>query len=223
MLNKSKGNMYNFITHTWNPIKGKCCHDCAYCYMKRFGEQKPIRLDEKEMKTDLGEGNFIFVGSSCDLFAQDIPNEWIDRIIQKCINSKSNFFFQTKNPSRILKHIDVEKIKNWTFCTTIETNRYYKDIMGESAVPFERANFMNLLNILGLKTYVTIEPIIDFDLNILVEFVQMCNPKQVNIGADSKGHNLPEPSPEKIEKLVESLEKFTRVELKDNLVRILGI
>lgn len=41
VLNEQKGNMYNFITHTWNPIKGKCWHDCSYCYMKKF-KQKPI-------------------------------------------------------------------------------------------------------------------------------------------------------------------------------------
>lgn len=26
-LNISKGNMYEFVTHTWNIIKGKCYHD----------------------------------------------------------------------------------------------------------------------------------------------------------------------------------------------------
>src|SRR3990167_1900105 len=31
MLNKQKGNMYGFVTHTWNPIKGKCSHNCSYC------------------------------------------------------------------------------------------------------------------------------------------------------------------------------------------------
>ena len=30
-LNKSKGNMYEFTTHTYNTIKGKCPHDCGYC------------------------------------------------------------------------------------------------------------------------------------------------------------------------------------------------
>jgi len=25
-LNKQKGNMYGFVTHTWNVIKGKCPH-----------------------------------------------------------------------------------------------------------------------------------------------------------------------------------------------------
>jgi DNA repair photolyase len=46
-LNRAKGNMFDFISHTWNPIKGACFHDCEYCYMKRcekMGEIKPDSL-----------------------------------------------------------------------------------------------------------------------------------------------------------------------------------
>jgi len=49
---KSKGNMYDWVDYTWNPIKGKCEHDCSYCYMKKFGKQNPIHLDKKELKKD---------------------------------------------------------------------------------------------------------------------------------------------------------------------------
>ena len=79
-LNKSKGNMYEFVDATWNVIKGECPHACEYCYVKRWGRQNPIRFDESELKTDLGEGNFIFVGSSCDMFADTIPEQWIEDI-----------------------------------------------------------------------------------------------------------------------------------------------
>jgi len=59
-LRKQAGNMYDWVTHTWNPV-GKCRHNCSYCYMKRFplGE---LRFDEREMNTNLGSGNVIFVG-----------------------------------------------------------------------------------------------------------------------------------------------------------------
>lgn len=220
MLNKSTGNMYDFVTHTWNPIKGKCFHDCSYCYMKRFGEQKLIHLDEKELDTNLGENNFIFVGSSCDIFAQDIPNSWINIVLQKCKDSCSKFLFQTKNPDRLLNFIDLETMINWVFCTTIETNRYDKNIMGNSPHPINRANAMNTISLLGLKTYVTIEPIMDFDLYEMVELIRKFNPLQVNIGADSKGHCLPEPSEIKLEDLIDLL-NFTKVKLKDNLRRLM--
>ena len=38
-LNVAKGNMYGFITHTWNPIKGHCYHQCSYCYMNNSSVQ----------------------------------------------------------------------------------------------------------------------------------------------------------------------------------------
>ena len=49
----------------------------------------------------------------------------------------------------------------------------------------------------------------------------MAKPIQVNIGADSGGNNLPEPSKEKIIELIFELEKFTKVKQKKNLKRLL--
>ena len=51
----------------------------------------------------------------------------------------------------------------------------------------------------------------------------MCNPVQVNIGADSspKHNNLPEPSKEKILELIAELGNFTKVVQKKNLKRLL--
>lgn len=67
-LNESKGNMYPFIHFTGNSIKGKCFHNCSYCYMKRFKNLSNIHLDEKELKGNIIEKKFIFIGSSNDIF-----------------------------------------------------------------------------------------------------------------------------------------------------------
>ena len=32
-LNKQNGNMYPWVTHTWNPLIGECPHRCKYCYV----------------------------------------------------------------------------------------------------------------------------------------------------------------------------------------------
>jgi len=50
ILRESKGNMYNFVDYTCNAIKGKCEHDCWYCYMKKFSNLKEIRLDKNELQ-----------------------------------------------------------------------------------------------------------------------------------------------------------------------------
>jgi DNA repair photolyase len=221
-LNKSKGNMYDFITHTWNAIKGKCEHDCSYCYVKRWGKLNPVRFDEKELKTDLGKDNFIFVGSSCDMWSKNIPKEWIEETLAHCNNFDNKYLLQTKNPSRILDFIHKSVIRNKSIvCTTIESNIFYKEHMQNSPDLWLRAEELNEIAHAGIKTYVTIEPIMDFDLDEMAHYIETCLPEQVNIGADSGGNNLPEPSKEKVLELITELEKFTKVKQKKNLSRLL--
>lgn len=225
-LNKSTGNMYNFITHTWNTIKGECPHGCSYCYMKRWGKQPPLHFDEKELKTDLGKGNFIFVGSSCDMFACDIPHKWIRRTLDHCWQFNENkFFFQTKDPFGLqvfLRDFSPKYLKTHvSVCTTLETNIYHYEIMNDCPDPRDRVSDFRFID--ECDKYITIEPIMDFDLKEFVEMIKICNPIQVNIGADSspKRNNLPEPPKEKILELIAELEKFTKVVQKKNLKRLL--
>jgi len=214
---KNKSNMYQFIDATWNTIKGACPHDCSYCYMKRWGKLNPARFDEKELKTNLGSGNFIFVGSSCDMFAEGIPRDWVIKTLQKTheVESINSFLFQTKNPSRINdNYLPMSSI----VCTTIETNRWYSEIMRNSPHPLLRRNGMSDID---FPRYLTIEPIMDFDLEKFVYMIDDIYPDQVNIGADSGGHSLPEPPKEKVVELIHALEEFTTVHQKSNLKRLL--
>lgn len=214
-LNKQKGNMYGFITHTWNTIKGACPHDCSYCYMKRFGKQSELHFDEKELKTDLGNGNFIFVGSSCDMFAEYIPHEWIRKTLEYCSKFDNKYLFQSKNPRymrRILPY-------NSTVCTTIETNRENN----LDNTPGRYYRYMQFNKIRTDKKMITIEPIMDFDLTNFVLMLADVQPIQVNIGANTNRKvQLPEPPKEKVLELIAELKKFTRVYKKDNLKRIIG-
>lgn len=216
-LIKSKGNMYTWVTDEWNPVKGKCYHDCSYCYMKRWGKQNPVRLDEKEFKTDLEFGRVIFVVSGSDLFAKDIPDEWIYKTLNYASRFKNSYLFQSKNPSRMYEFIDYMGYLD-RVCTTIETNRIYPDIMGNTPSPADRALGLSKF---PFNRYLTIEPILDFDFNELVDLVKLCNPVQVNIGADSGNNHLNEPSKEKILELINELQKFTIIDQKRNLNRLL--
>jgi len=217
-MNESKGNMYDFVTHTWNTVKGECPHGCTYCYMKRWGKQRAVYFDKREMKTDLGEGNFIFVGSSCDLFANAIPFEWISKTLEKCRWAEKNqYLFQSKNPARIRTCDDSFPGKT-IVCTTIETNRIYS-CMAHAPSPSFRAAGMETIR---FPRYITIEPILDFDLEPLVELVKRCEPVQVNIGADSGRNGLPEPTAFQVAALIDELSKFTTIARKTNLSRLLA-
>ncbi|GAG66453.1 unnamed protein product, partial [marine sediment metagenome] len=139
MLNKVKGNMYSFFNNypfkganrgcTWNPIKGKCPHDCSYCFMKRF-PQKELRLDEKCFKDNLGRDRYIFVGSSTDMWGTHINQDWIRDVLIHCYKYPDNqYFFQSKNPERF----SVFKLPdNFIICTTIETDK--QDILDKHSL-----------------------------------------------------------------------------------------
>jgi hypothetical protein len=192
---------------------------------KRYGlEQKPIHLDEREMKTNLGSGNFIFVGSSCDMFADDVPDEWLSRIFMYIYDNNfcnNTYLWQTKNPERFLKpyHHDFTSVApaHSILCATIESNRYFPDVMGNAPPVKHRVRAMQKMD---WSKMITIEPIMDFDLKEFLDMIKECQPKQVNIGADSGNNHLPEPSSEKIHELIERLKPFTKVHLKKNLGRL---
>lgn len=59
------------------------------------------------------------------------------------------------------------------------------------------------------------------DLETFLFWLMKIEPTQVNIGADSKHHNLLEPSKEKLLSLITELEKFTKVVQKSNLARLM--
>ncbi|GHT52960.1 hypothetical protein FACS1894106_2850 [Spirochaetia bacterium] len=218
-LNEAKGNMYGFVTHTWNTVKGKCPHGCSYCYMKRWGGQKPVRFDKREIKTDLGSGNFIFIGSSCDMFAEDIRIAWIIETLDKANLHKNKYLVQSKNPNNFLQFHTMLSPESFTLCTTIETNLFYPEIMGSTPTPEIRADAMERL--WGYKRMITVEPVMEFDIKAFSDLILSTHPDQVNIGADSGNNGLPEPSGEKVRQLIEVLSRHTKVFQKPNLARLL--
>lgn len=229
-LNKPDGNMYEFITHTWNPIKGKCYHDCTYCYMKSINPNQPYQyLDISEFTGAFQSGQFIFIGSSTDFCSEKIPSDWILKTFDFCYNNnpcslfddKAKFLLQTKNPERLLEFMEHPLLSDndmVVVCTTLETNRHLPHIMQKAPTPINRAEAMAKISKHGIKTYVTIEPIMDFDLDEFVSLIKMCDPIQVNIGKNTNERLaiLPNPTIGKTVELVKELLKFTKVVLKSN-------
>lgn len=236
-LNCSRGQMYPWCTHTKNYIRGDqsndktiCKHECIYCYAPdtraaRFYTGEP-QLIKKELTENMGSGKTIFVGSMTDMFGTWIPGEWIERVLEHCRKYPHNtYLFQSKNPIRFLEFLNLFPMHT-IFGTTIETNRPSDNcakIMGgafKAPQPSMRARAMHNLD----KKYdkmISIEPIMDFDLDIMVKWMHAINPKFVSIGADSKGHKLPEPPGVKVRKLISALEMHgIEVKLKSNLRRL---
>jgi len=218
-LKASTGNMYSFISHTWNPVRGDCGYGCQYCYVRKWGKSIPLRIDEKCLRDDLGESNYIFICSGCDLFHPNIPDEWICRVIKHTQGFRRNkYLLHTKNPGRVLELTRGSPLPNqYTVCVTIESNRWYDEV-GFASEPEARLSVLS--NISGNKM-ITVEPVMDFDVDEFSQQIIACKPLQVNIGANSGHYKLMEPSREKLEGLIEALSPFTAVHLKKNLRRLL--
>ncbi|MDR1230872.1 MAG: phage Gp37/Gp68 family protein [Spirochaetaceae bacterium] len=216
-VRESRGNMYGFIDFSWNPVRGKCPYDCAYCYVKRWGDrQKPLHIDRSFLNVSLGKGNFVFVCSGCDLFHPDTPEQWIAEVRKNALRFPDNkYLWHTKNPQRLVELI--EPGPNDFACATIESN-IHRPCVGGAPPPSERTAALREWK--GPRM-VTVEPVMDFETAKFADMILSCKPAQVNIGADSGKNGLPEPSPDKVRTLVHILEQHTAVYVKPNLRRLM--
>jgi DNA repair photolyase len=232
-------NMYqDWISHTHTHLAGECPHKCKYCYAQKgvariSGRYKgEPRLVESELDVNYGILKTIFIEHMSDLFAVGIKDEWIEDILNHCRHYPRNkYVFQTKNVLRLYSYYAVHKFPDKTILvgTTIETNRNTFNFnvgsqydISNTPLPFERYRDIKNLGKIFCPVFVTIEPIIDFDVDVLSNWIVDIQPNFVNIGADSKGCNLPEPSKEKILKFVDILrENNITIKRKTNLERLL--
>lgn len=226
-------NMYLWVDAMHTHLGGLCKHKCRYCYVEnpRYGRPERYtgesRLVDKEFNVDYDEktlmkvcGKYpatIFIEHCNDLFEKTMPEEFILRIFAHCeCHSENTYVFQTKNPARYF-HFDGKFPNNSIRGCTIETNR---NIEGISEAPPMEDRMFAMEKLTGRK-FLTLEPILDFDVDILASWVARVKPDFLNLGADSKNHGLPEPTVEKVLALVEELKKYgIDLREKHNLKRL---
>jgi len=211
-LNKQKGNMYPWVDYTFNPIRGRCPHQCAYCYMKhlKVGE---LRLEPRclDPKWDMPLDKTIFVGSSTDMWAREVPDEWILRVLAYCAEHLNQYVFQSKNPKRFIDFCEDLPDKDMLLGTTIETNRYYSG----TQAPQPSARVYDFLD------FVSIEPIMRFDLQEFTNLILSIKPRFVSIGADSQNNHLDEPTSKQVRELIWAFTGLIEVREKTNLKRLM--
>jgi protein gp37 len=201
---------------TWNPVIG-CLHGCTYCWAKRFALERLSNTEKykdgfapKLAESELNKGfrnQFVFVSDMGDLFGEWVPKEWILRVIEATGNSpSSDFLFLTKNPSRYKEFVHLCR-KNIVLGATIETDRSYD--FSKAPPVSERAKVM--MDLQYDRKFLSIEPIMDFDLEIFAGWIEETAPIRVAVGYDNWSNRLPEPSLSKTLKLIKRLEEFTCV------------
>lgn len=200
---------------TWNVWVG-CDFRCSYCnarkaaltrfkHIPRYQNGFLPKLVESEFTKHFKPGEFVFIAYMGDIFFA--TRGQILRILQRVKQfPETSFLLQTKNPS-IFGAWQVNFPPNVYLSTTIETNRDYHLTMAPP--PIERVR--SLKDYLHPHKFLSIEPIMDFDLEELSQWVELINPDIVAVGYDNYGNRLVEPRLDKTLALIGELEKFTTV------------
>lgn len=216
MYDKRQGNI---------PVFRGCFYNCVYCSFKRLvqlnkkcpncAEFKPHShmevLKRTPQKTRADE--FVTVGLSSDVSFMKASEFY--KVIEYCSNYPfTTFLIQSKSPVCFLPF---QSLPNVIFGTTIETNYnelyfpdgdylYYNEI---SLAPSPEWRYKAMME-LTCRKVVTIEPIMNFDLEILTQWIKDIKPEIAYVGYCNDGHNgkrlkLPEPSWDKTQALLGEL------------------
>jgi len=178
---------------------------------ERYRDGFKPRFNEEELTKDF-KGGVVFVSDMGDIFSPGVEDEWILKVIKHITKFQDTYFlFLTKNPSRYKDFLNIMP-KNAILGATIETNRddlYIKHRISQAPLPSVRYKAMKELK-WPLK-FISIEPILDFDLKTFVNWIEEINPFMVYIGYDNYNWKLPEPTLSKTLQLIDELEQFTLV------------
>lgn len=208
--------MFPFVTETWNPIGGRCPYGCIYCWsmgdkglVKKYNMKKysgSIYLVEKELKRKFKDDDFVFVQDMSDLLANCVPSIFIQKVINHIkLFPKTRFLLLTKNPQRYFEFLD-RFPKNVVLGATIESDWNHLDISKAPPQSERMQQMMKLARQTNLPLFISIEPILDFDIMWVVN-LKAIKPWAIAIGYDNYSNFLPEPPLSKTLRLIEELEK----------------
>ncbi len=222
-LNKrAKGKMFNIVSGTWNPVTG-CLYNCKYCWARDLATTKLMNanrykqgfkpmLNETEFRSKFGKGDLIFVSDMGDLFGEFVQSEWIQKVLDHTAKfPEAKFLFMSKNPSRYYEFLD-SMPSNAILGATIETNIdeiVKKSLLSNAPTPSQRYKAMKDLD--WRMKIISIEPILDFDLETVSAWIRDIYPFLVYVGYDNYKHGLKEPSQSKTEQLLDNISDFTLV------------
>src|SRR3990167_1875162 len=179
------GKMFKTITMTWNPFTG-CKFDCSYCWARGLADGKlkasypngflPTFHPER-LKVKFKPDDFVFVSSMGDISFTGLEDyDKLDTVIQDFPETK--FLLQTKHPDIFVCGYPFPD--NVYHGVTIETNRPI--LVSKAPSPEMRYGIMTLDK--HPHKFVSIEPIMDFDLDVFSKWLIDINPEIVEIGAD---------------------------------------
>ncbi len=229
-----ESNMYP-ETKTWNPFVG-CLFDCVYCeksfkrMLKRVagrigcpscGDYSPHYHEARLNRIPSAPNVFVAGTGDISFCSWEFMNRIFKAIEDHNPRKRKTYFFQTKNPVWFNLFLDwfQENQDKVVLITTLETNREIKHI---SKAPCPASRFMTFLELDYPRKVVTIEPVLDFDINEFSYWISMLHDsgqlEYVWFGFDSKNCGLSEPSTRKAQAFVDGL-KALGIEVRGKSVR----
>ena len=209
----TRSNMYTLSVQQWSPWVG-CNHQCKYCESsfqrgtRRWGmgqgncqscctftpHAHPERLGRPLRNT--GFMQFIFTCSSGDIAS--CPTDYLKKIVAVMRKHRDKtFLLQTKDPKTFHR---VTFPQNVVLGITLETNRdALSRAVSNAPVPSERYEAFKDLK--HKRKMLTLEPVMEFDLDTMLRWIGHIHPCMVWLGYDSKHTGLPEPNLAKVQEL----------------------
>jgi len=201
--------MFPFITRTHNPIGGghvlrqdgsiSGCYNCTYCWAssmknrykwaKYLGEYRWI---DKEFLVRYNQDDFTFVCDMIDIGR--LPTPLLIEFFNWLSDQPGKILTLTKNP-KIYAQLytrGIEISKNIYLGATVESNENYPSI-SKAPNQFDRLYWMNTLSMLAEfenRLFISIEPVLDFDLKTFETDIYRIKPWAVAIGYDNYNNGL---------------------------------
>jgi len=219
-----RSNMYREAKDKTVNLFVGCKYNCVYCkpsFQKMMKRQKhrclkcynyephfhPERLKRRPPKTKGKE--FIFL-CDCGDVSFMTPEQWemLIEYVEKW--NDRTFLIQSKNPLCFAPYSFPENV---ILGTTIETNwvhfsfSKYRNYWNISKAPLPVYRCQAMIMLKHPRKAVTVEPILDFDLHVLLTWIVKIWPEFVYVGYDNHKCYLPEPPLQKTLHLIEELEK----------------
>ena len=207
---------------TWNLFTG-CNFYCSYCWARKLAEGKlkrsypngfiptthPDRFN-RHFKPD----DFVFPVSMGDIaFAPFLILNTIIECAKR--HPATKFVLCSKDPVRYRQAAFYPP--NIYLGTTLETTEDF----AVSYAPSVKERYHEMMKLYHQHKFISIEPIMNFDLKQFVWWIEDIKPEIIEVGADNYHNNLPEPEPYKVNALLAYLKQIcpTVIE-KDGLDRL---
>lgn len=166
-MNKTK---IQWTESTWNPVTGctKASEGCRHCYAETMakrlqgmglekyknGFQPTLHPETLNEPKKIKEPSMFFVCSMADLFHEEVPFEFIDKVMQTIRLTPWHIYqLLTKRPERMFKYFEIHSTleipQNVWLGTTIEHPRYIERKSHLAAMKDAKVRFLSCEPLVG--------------------------------------------------------------------------